>query len=232
MSISIQDFKKVVWSHYLEIEKTFIETFSFVAFDDDNAGTFSEKYFTLYQLIGSEIDVVAKELCALINPMGGEDNIHKYCQTISTHFSFFVNEDIRIKLTNAIIKPWSCWSFSVKTDRNGVARVNGTAPTWWKLYNKTKHQRTQTLASYGKPFYKYANQKNVRDALAGLFQLNIYVFMELCRAASQKNQTNDDYVISQSALFDVLRSDANHRNGFYRTKTLDGVSLEFFGQTL
>lgn len=136
----------------MEIEKTFIETFSFVTFDDDNADTFSEKYFTLYQLIGSEIDVVAKELWELINPKGGENNIHKYCQTISTRFSNFVIEDIRIKPTNSIIRPWSGWSFNVNTTRNGSIRVNGTAPTWWNLYNKTKHQRTQTLKSYGNLF--------------------------------------------------------------------------------
>jgi hypothetical protein len=44
------------------------------------------------------------------------------------------------------------------------------------MYNKVKHDRIAIRPETNKPYYKYANQKNVLDALAALFIVDSYSF--------------------------------------------------------
>ena len=56
------------WTHYIMLEKEFMTTILYVRIDKDNSNTYSDAYIKLLLQIGSEIDVVAKETCKLLNP--------------------------------------------------------------------------------------------------------------------------------------------------------------------
>ena len=58
-----KDFNRLYWKHYLNIEEDFIKTNRYVEVDKRNFQTFSVEYVKLLQLIGSEFDVVSKEIC-------------------------------------------------------------------------------------------------------------------------------------------------------------------------
>ncbi len=46
---------------------------------------------------------------------------------------------------------------------------------WWKKYNAVKHNRNSNEDG-AKENYKYANLKNTINALAGLYQIEIYLY--------------------------------------------------------
>lgn len=56
--MKIKEFQNLVRKHYLLIEQEFITTTNFVALHEKNYKTFSDKYFSICMLIGSEIDVI------------------------------------------------------------------------------------------------------------------------------------------------------------------------------
>lgn len=65
--MAIESFKSVYvksyWQYYRSLEKRFLKTEEFVAFDKVNSKSYSFEYLTLLQTICSEIDVVAKAVC-------------------------------------------------------------------------------------------------------------------------------------------------------------------------
>ena len=63
-----EEFIKNYWQYYIELEKQFIETQRFFAFDSQNNATFSMEYIKLLQVICSEIDVVGKVIAKHANP--------------------------------------------------------------------------------------------------------------------------------------------------------------------
>lgn len=204
--MDIKFFKNNVWNHYLLIENEFIKTFNYVSLDIDNFNTFSEKYFTLIQLIGSEIDTILKDLCDLSDkpfPEGNKlKNIHHYCEIINNNYPNFSNEEIYVNRIRTTIIPWEKWSYSknyVKTSNNKeYYKYSGNNPKWWSAYNKVKHTRTST--------YKYANLKNTLYSLSALYILNIYLYSELINNHQKEDSSSwKNNSIRFSKLF-VLKS--------------------------
>lgn len=224
--INLKEFQEIVWAHYLEIEQEFCKSISYVSLDKDNFSTFSEKYFTLYQLIGSEIDVVSKELCHLIDSTNSKcDNIHHYCKILSTKLTSLTSEKVWVRTLDQIIVPWDGWTFKVYKDKNNIEKISGVPPKWWTLYNKTKHTRTTTLSSYNKPFYKYANLENVLNSLAALFILDMYIFRELSKNLSGIDTFKS--AIKESNIFILEAINSNHCPPMVEDYDFHGVKINF-----
>lgn len=156
------EFHNQYWKQYILIEKEFKASIKYVAIDDSNFTAYSDVYAKLLLQIGSEIDVVAKLLCKEINSISNADNILQYQSEINTRFSEF--ENVTVSCCDTDLKPWDGWAAS--------------SPEWWKAYNGVKHNRNkiETYGSVTKENYKFANQKNVLNALAGLYQLEQYLY--------------------------------------------------------
>lgn len=223
--LTIKDFQTIIWTHYIEIENEFLNCTRYVSLDEDNYKTFSEKFFSLYQIIGSEVDVIAKELCFLLGETKELNNIHQYCKSIKTSLLNFCSEEVWVKNLDKILVPWKDWTYSINVDKNGVSKTTGTTPKWWTLYNKTKHARTQTLSSYGKPFYKFANLENVLTALSGLFVLNLYVYRELSKTLSDVDCFK--YAIPESKLLILDSINKTHSAQIIQDYNFDGVTINF-----
>ena len=66
--------------------------------------------------------------------------------------------------------------------------------------NKIKHNRTTVNSETRLPYYKLANQKNVLDALAALFELEMYYH----RLLHRNHFSNDiDIPDPESTLFEI-----------------------------
>ena len=61
-----EEFLSRVWGYYIMLENNFMDTFVYVEPVTKNNDTFSKEYGKLLLSIGSEIDVVCKELCKII----------------------------------------------------------------------------------------------------------------------------------------------------------------------
>ena len=150
------------WKQYIMIEKEFKASFKYVALDIDNYSAYSDVYAKVLLQVGSEVDVIAKVICRKINTSSCADSISRYQIEICSHFSEF--EDVIVKCGDEELRPWKGWAIN--------------SPIWWRVYNGVKHNRNsiETYESISKENYKFANQGNVLDALAALYQLEQYLY--------------------------------------------------------
>ncbi len=158
-----KEFTNQYWKQYIMVEKEFKATIRYNALDKVNFSAYSNAYAKLLLQIGSEVDVVAKVLCREINSASKADSIDQYKGIICTHFPEF--ESVTTSCDDIDLQPWKDWS--------------AASPIWWKVYNGNKHNRNrkETYASITLENYKFAAQGNVLNALAGLYQLEQYLYL-------------------------------------------------------
>ena len=166
MAISTSDFAKQYWGYYIVLENDFRATTQYVTLHEDNFDTFSLEYIKLYQSICSEIDVIAKNLCCFLSESFTGAKINSYYPVITSEFVGFINRRINVLNKAITLSPWKDWNPS-------------KPPDWWTSYNKVKHQRTGIDKITKKPYYTTACLKNVLNALAGLYQLELYFYHRL-----------------------------------------------------
>lgn len=158
-----KELEKSFWTHYIMLEKEFMATTWFVRIDIDNYDTYSDAYAKLLLQIGSEIDVVAKEVCKLIDQGFCSETMDKYRITLTSDQAF---SNVTVNLINydITLESWNCFE------------TGGTSLVWWKAYNKVKHERTNIITINGitKESYKFANLKNVLTALGALYHLLLH----------------------------------------------------------
>lgn len=169
-----KEFFEIYWQYYLLLEKDFLSTKRYLEIDEYNAKAYSTEYSKQYQIIGSEIDVFCKELCRKIDNTFKGDKIQHYCKAINDNIANFTERKIFVKNWGKEIYPWKDWHYKVQIDKNGFSKLSSNNPKWWTVYNKVKHQRTTKLSSYDNiPFYKFANQENIINALGALYILEM-----------------------------------------------------------
>lgn len=168
------EFISVHWSQYIAIEKEFTETLHYLALDTDNNNTYSDAYVKLMLQVGSEADVVFKEYCATIDGanMASYKSIGGYRTCVSNNNPDFIKQDVSIINYNRKVNPWIEWN------------TRPDAPWWWTAYNRIKHNRTSVVQIDGvaKVAFKFANQKYTLTALAGLYQIMVYLYWEIASA--------------------------------------------------
>jgi len=141
------------WRFFESLDDELHSLSRIVDFSPDNLPTYSVHLARLYLSICSEIDVVAKLLCARIAPSEKPGNIDQYRSLITTRFPNFSNLQIEMPGHELDFQPWASWNA-------------GKNPSWWKSYNDVKHERNK--------FYSDANLGNVLESSAGLLVLLIY----------------------------------------------------------
>lgn len=162
MIMTETEFYNQYWKQYIMIEKEFKVSVKYVAIDKLSFAAYSDVYAKLLLQIGSEVDVVAKILCREINQLSTADKINQYQKEICSRFSEY--STVTVACGDIDLKPWSGWSHAT--------------PEWWSIYNGVKHNRNK-IESHGNismENYKFANQENVLNALAGLYQLEQYLY--------------------------------------------------------
>lgn len=171
-----KEFEKRYWKYYLMLEQDFLDVERYLSIDQINYSAFSSEYIKQYQTICSEVDVVAKSYChGLDNNFRGR-SINTYCKCIIDNNSDFANRVIKLIDRELFVFPWAGWSYTMNNSRNGKLVIESSNPNWWQKYNKIKHDRTTTNSATDLPYYKLANQENVLNSLAALFQLEMYYF--------------------------------------------------------
>lgn len=163
-----EEFCRLHWSYYLVLERDFLDTERYISFDlgDNytynqqvvtdfaNSNVFSNEFIKQYQTICSEIDVILKSIC---KELGNSDSncMPAYTEIILKKWNMLPNQKVRM---NAIkLQPFQNWK----------SKPNYNSPDWWIPYNNVKHERLANFRS--------ANLKNVVNALAGLYILELYL---------------------------------------------------------
>lgn len=151
------------------------------------------------QMVCAEIDVVTKSFCKEIDASFKGDKINHYCKKITTEYTVFPKDSVRLLLCKIDLNPWAGWTFVDKVTKNGNNKVDSQNPLWWKDHNEIKHDRTSFKD--GKQNYKKANQNNIINALAALFQMEMYFYNRLADNENLKEKTP----LPKSRLFSIPR---------------------------
>lgn len=143
------------WNYYLALEKD-LETLSrYIEFSNDNLSTYSIELTHILLSASSEVDVIMKQLCLILNSARRTHNINDYKSVIKDSIPLMINERISIDRFGLKFRPWDAW--------NGE-----TNPNWWGSYNNVKHQRNI--------HFNEANLQNTINALGGLLIVVIYYY--------------------------------------------------------
>lgn len=177
-----KEFNILYWKHYLIIEEDFIKTHRYVELDRDNFTTFSVEYTKLLQSIGSEFDVVSKEICKFYGYYN-KSRIFEYAPVIIQSFTDLCSQKLMVKSNNSIvIEPLKDWTI----------QPYYKSPKWWTSYNKIKHDRVNNFA--------LANLENVIFGLASLFLTEMYFIYEI----SMQEETTLKIPNKSSTLFEII----------------------------
>jgi hypothetical protein len=133
-------------NYYLLLEKNLEDIFKYIEPDKVNFKAYSLENAKLLLLIGSEVDILMKEIL----PSGG--NMDQYrAETLRSpdYGAKFYRKKVFIEKYGLEAKsPW----INFRNNKN---------PDWWRAYNNVKHDRFNN--------FKDANLQNVINALCGLF---------------------------------------------------------------
>jgi hypothetical protein len=133
----------------MALEDDLIETSRYVAICEENFTTYSTQFTHLLLAAGSEIDVVAKQLCKQIDPTRMHRNINEYRSVIVPRFPAIPTMELGIQWNPVRVKPWEFWGAPTPSN-----------PDWWRAYNEVKHERNIN--------FRNATLRNALSAIAGL----------------------------------------------------------------
>lgn len=144
------------WDYFLALDRDLDVVSRFIDFSDDNLHVYSTELTRLYLAIGSEIDVVGKQLILRCDPTNEARNIDHYRAAIPVYYPHFCAFPVTVPRLEATIIPWESWP--------------ADNPTWWKSYNNVKHRRHD--------HFREASLENVIHAMCALFALLFYFYSD------------------------------------------------------
>ena len=143
------------WNYFLALEKNLEMVSRFVEFDKNNEKTYSIELAHLLLASSSEVDVVAKGICSILDSAKRPRTIDGYRAIIVHSLPDFCAEQAFIPRYGLDFTPWERWP----KDLN---------PLWWQSYNNVKHQRND--------HFQEANLKNVLNSMGGLLIMIFYFY--------------------------------------------------------
>lgn len=146
---------KLHWNYFLALEDDLDTVSRYIEFSEGNFNTYSIELAHLLFAASSEVDVVAKTLCAQLDATAQRGNINEYRSTITAGIPNLATEEVFIQRYGLSLTPWIDWTGS-------------TNPLWWRSYNNVKHERDQ--------YFSEATLKNALNALAGLLVITFYYY--------------------------------------------------------
>lgn len=145
------------WNYFIALESDLDQVSRYIEFHRKNYSTYSIELAHLLLASASEVDVISKSICLLVDPNSSAENINDYREIITQHISPFSKERVFIPRFGITLRPWFKWN-----------KKGGDNPLWWRSYNNVKHQRDD--------HFNDANLKNVLDAIGGLLIVEFYFY--------------------------------------------------------
>lgn len=150
------------WNYFLALEDDVVRLSRYIEFTQANFSAYSLELARILLATASEVDVVAKQLCARLDPACQAGNIAKYREVIHSAFPILADTLVLIPRFGLTLNPWEEWR-------------NNANPYWWKAYNNVKHHRHTNFAD--------ASLKNALNSLAGLYVLLLFFYREESKSA-------------------------------------------------
>jgi hypothetical protein len=150
---------KLHWNYFLALERDLEVASRYVEFTPENYDAYSIELAHLLFAAASEADVVAKLLCAKLDPAQNPDSITGYKPIVTAGIPTLTADTVHVPRYGLTLTPWDQW---------GQNDGQHPHPYWWSDYNKVKHQRDA--------HFKRATLKNALNAMGGLLLLAVYYY--------------------------------------------------------
>ncbi len=125
---------KLHWNYFLALERDMDLTSRYVEFCQSNFLAFSIEFAHLLFAAASEVDVVAKLLCELVEPAAPRGNIDAYRSVLLPALPNLPDTEVIVLRYGLTFQPWENWA-------------NGENPDWWRYYSrKLAAQPNEVLA--------------------------------------------------------------------------------------
>jgi len=179
------------WNYFLALERDLEGVSRYIEFCPENLDVFSIELAHLLFAASSEVDVLAKSLCKLLDPEKNPQMITAYAQIIRHHLPTFSDEEIFLPRYAIQFKPWINWR-------------EPKSPNWWSSYNHVKHERNT--------YFQEATLQNALNAMGGLLVMLFYFQRQkLTLMDGGRNPDNKDVTKS----FEPETSLIHLRNDYY-----------------
>lgn len=197
--------ENIFWNYFLALETDLLNISRYIDFCEHNKDTYSIELTKLLLASSSEVDVVLKELCNIVHPNSGSNNIIQYYDVLSSDrpdlFDCINKEWVYLDRFSLKFQPWLNW------EMNGNCH---SSPNWWTSNNHVKHRRFEK--------YYEATLYNTINSLSALFVILYYFHTEKFKI-SNSGQTITRYTIM--SLFEpesqVLSLNPNYYPGYTGT---------------
>ena len=146
---------KLHWNYFLALERDMEVVARYIEFTEPNFGVYSIELAHLLFAAASEVDVIAKLLCARIDPAAPKGNINDYRAVLTNALPDLAASEVLVPRYELTLTPWDEW--------NGAGN-----PFWWRSYNNVKHQRDSHFSE--------ATLKHSLNALAALLLVTIHFY--------------------------------------------------------
>lgn len=181
--MTFDEYRISYWRMFLMLEKEFVKTLDYVELNTNNYTTTSIIFSKLLLSIGAEIDNIFRECTKL----SGRSDIKYYYKVIINKYPTIIDQTVNVKNTNIVLKPYAGWNESQPSK----------SLIFWQKYNELKHDRILNAQN--------ASLKNVLNALAGLFIIEMYRFDDIYQTQKDTFTNMPDGEELESKLF-VLNS--------------------------
>lgn len=155
MAIQQTSISKVHWNYFLALERDMEVMARYVEFSGANLPVYSIELAHLLFAAASEVDAVAKLICAQAAPGMRRENIDHYKVVLLEAIPDLPTAAVHIPRYGLSFMPWSNWG----DERN---------PDWWRAYNRVKHERDI--------HFNQATLQNAINALGGLLVLVVHYY--------------------------------------------------------
>jgi hypothetical protein len=153
---------KLHWNYFLALERDLEVISRFVELSTANEAVYSIELARLLFGAASEVDVVAKLVCAQVAPAARCGNIEDYRSILSEAIPDLPQTEVFVPRYGFSFKPWDNWT-------------DGRSPDWWRAYNKVKHERDSN--------YHQATLKHALNSLGGLLLLCFHYYARALKPA-------------------------------------------------
>lgn len=143
------------WNFLLALEDDMATLSRFIEPTEGNHNAYSLELARMLFAASSEVDVVAKQLCAKIDDNRRAKCINDYRAIITAEIPKFYQTEVLYPRFGLKMKPWLNW----EGDKN---------PLWWRAYNDVKHERNA--------HFPKANLKNALNSVAALYVLLLFFY--------------------------------------------------------
>lgn len=183
------------WNYFLAIEKDLENLSRYIEFSERNLQTYSIEIAHILLSSSSEVDVMLKQYCNLLEPNAKPKNIKDYKSIILSNGSDIANQKIIINRYGLEYKPFENW---IKSDEN---------LDWWISNNNVKHNRNI--------YYHEANLQNAINSVGALLLTNVFFYKRFFLkngTIKELSLIETTYNLEPHSCFMELQSDYYYKN--------------------